>query len=291
MTIRPRRSVLYMPGSNERALEKAKSLPADGLILDLEDAVAPDAKEDARAAVCSAVAAEGYGRREVLVRTNGFDTVWGRADLEAAAKAGPDGVLIPKVNTAEDVEAASKALDEAGAADSVTLWVMMETPLAIFNAREIAESSDWTRLAGLVMGTNDLAKEMHGQLEKGRMPFIGMLATCVLAARGYGLAVLDGVFNDLGDDRGFAEECRSGREIGFDGKTLIHPGQIEACNRVFAPSNDELQRAKRIVAAFEEPENQDKGVIRVDGQMVELLHADIARRTVAIADAIATMTD
>ncbi len=291
MTIRPRRSVLYMPGSNERALEKAKSLPADGLILDLEDAVAPDAKEDARAAVCAAVAAKGYGRREVLVRTNGFDTVWGRADLEAAAKAGPDGVLIPKVNTAEDVEAASKALDEVGAADSVTLWVMMETPLAIFNAREIAESSDWTRLAGLVMGTNDLAKEMHGQLEKGRMPFIGMLATCVLAARGYGLAVLDGVFNDLGDDRGFAEECRSGREIGFDGKTLIHPGQIETCNRVFAPSNDELQRARRIVAAFEEPENQDKGVIRVDGQMVELLHADIARRTVAIADAIATMTD
>lgn len=291
MTIRPRRSVLYMPGSNGRALGKAGSLPADGLILDLEDAVAPDAREDARAAVRAAVEAEGYGRREVLVRTNGLDTAWGRADLEAAATAGPDGVLIPKVGSAADVEAASKALDDAGAPDGVTLWVMMETPLAIFNAREIAESAVRTRLAGLVIGTNDLAREMHGRLEKGRTPFIGMLATCVLAARAYGLAILDGVFNDLGDDRGFAEECRAGREIGFDGKTLIHPGQIAICNTAFAPGDDELRRARRIIAAFEEPGNRDKGVIRVDGQMVELLHADIARRTVAVADAIAAMAD
>lgn len=291
MTIRPRRSVLYMPGSNERALEKAKSLPADGLILDLEDAVAPDVKDEARAAVCAAVLAREYGRREVLVRTNGQDTAWGAADLEAAGKAGPDGVLIPKVNSAADVETASRVLDEAGAADGVTLWVMMETPLAILNAREIAATARRTRLAGLVMGTNDLAKEMHGRLEKGRVPFMGMLTTCMLAARAYGLAILDGVFNDLDDDRGFAEECRAGRDIGFDGKTLIHPGQIETCNSVFAPSDDELQRARRIVAAFEEPENRDKGVIRMDGHMVELLHADIARRTVAIADAIAAMAD
>ena len=291
MIIRPRRSVLYMPGSNARALEKAKSLPVDGLILDLEDAVAPDAKAEARDQVCAAVAERGYGKREVTVRINGLNTEWGEADLAAVAKAGPDAVLVPKVNGSADIEAASAALDGAGASEAVGLWVMMETPMAVLSAREIAATSTATRLRCFVMGTNDLAKEIGGRLQADRMPFLGMLGTCVLAAKAYGLAILDGVYNDLANERGFAAECAAGRDFGFDGKTLIHPSQIGPCNTAFAPSEDELARAHKIVEAFNLPENQDKGVIKVDGQMVELLHAEVARRTVAIASAIEGMAD
>ena len=291
MSIRPRRSVLYMPGSNMRALEKAKSLPADCLILDLEDAVAPDAKAGARSQVAEAVATGGYGRREIVIRINGFDTDWGDADLAAVAPLAPDAVLVPKVETADDIEAASAKLNAAGAAPDVALWVMMETPLAILNARAIAESTGRTRLRAFVMGTNDLAKEMRGQLRPGRAPYLGPLATCVLAARAYELTVLDGVFNDIANAEGFAAECAQGRELGFDGKTLIHPSQIGPCNEIFSPDADELARARRIVDAFALPENAGKGVITVDGRMVELLHAEIAKRTVAVAAAIEEMAD
>ena len=291
MSIRPRRSVLYMPGSNMRALEKAKSLAADCLILDLEDAVAPDAKAEARSQVAEAVATGGYGRREIVIRINGFDTDWGDADLAAVAPLAPDAVLVPKVETADDIEAASTKLDAAGAAPDVALWVMMETPLAILNARAIAESTGRTRLRAFVMGTNDLAKEMRGQLRPGRAPYLGPLATCVLAARAYELTVLDGVFNDIANAEGFAAECAQGRELGFDGKTLIHPSQIGPCNEIFSPDADELARARRIVDAFALPENAGKGVITVDGRMVELLHAEIAKRTVAVAAAIEEMAD
>ncbi len=287
MSVRPRRSVLYMPGSNARALEKARSLPADGLILDLEDAVAPDAKGLAREQVCAAVAEGGYGHREVVIRINGFDTEWGEADFEAACAAGPDAVLIPKVNGSQDVEGVSQRMDRAGGADDVGLWAMMETPLAILNAERIADAAGRTRLCAFVMGTNDIAKDTGALLKPGRRPFLGMLATCVLAARAHGIAILDGVYNDFRDAEGFAEECAAGRELGFDGKTLIHPGQIGPCNGAFGPDEDELARAREIVAVFDLPENADKGVVQVDGRMVERLHADIARRTVAMAEMIA----
>lgn len=289
MSTRPRRSVLYMPGSNVRALEKARSLPADGLILDLEDAVAPDAKADARANIAAALGAGGYGRREVIIRINGFDTEWGGDDLAAMAPLNPDAILVPKVSTAEDIAAASARLDDAGAGAGTALWVMMETPLAILNARDIAAAASATRLTGFVMGTNDLVKETGGRLTAGRAPFLGMLGDCVLAARAFGLAIVDGVFNDIADADGFAAECAQGREFGFDGKTLIHPSQIGPCNDAFSPSEDELAQAQRIVEAFALPENAGKGVISVDGRMTELLHAEIARRTVAIAQAIEDM--
>ena len=287
MSIRPRRSALYMPGSNARALEKARTLAADCLILDLEDAVAPDAKAEARQQIATALGAGGYGRREIIIRINGFDTGWGDDDLAAMARLNPDAILVPKVSTATDIVDASAKLDAAGA--DVGLWVMMEMPLAVLNAREIAETVTRTRLQGFVMGTNDLAKEMGGQLTPGRVPFLGMLGTCVLAARAYGLAILDGVFNDIQDTDGFAAECAAGRDFGFDGKTIIHPSQIDPCNQAFSPKDEELSQARRIVDAFTLPENAGKGVITVDGRMVELLHAEIARRTVAIAEAIDEM--
>lgn len=289
MTIRPRRSVLYMPGSNARALEKAKSLPADCLILDLEDAVAPDAKQLAREQIAAALGQGGYGRREVIVRINGFDTEWGEDDLTAMAGLGADAILVPKVGTAEDIEAASAKLDAAGAAAALALWVMMETPLAVLNAQSIAATAPRTRLTAFVMGTNDLAKEIRGRLQPGREPYLGMLGNCVLAARAYGLTILDGVYNDFADQAGFAEECSMGRNFGFDGKTLIHPSQIVPCNEKFGPDEQELTQARAIVAAFDLEENKGKGVITVDGRMVELLHAEIARHTVEIAAAIEEM--
>lgn len=289
MTIRPRRSVLYMPGSNARALEKARSLPADCLILDLEDAVAPDAKQLAREQIAAALGEGGYGRREVIVRINGFDTEWGADDLHTVAGLGADAILVPKVNTADDIADASARLDGAGAPATLALWVMMETPLAVLNAQSIAEAVARTRLTAFVMGTNDLAKEMHGQLLPGRMPYLGMLGTCMLAARAHNLTILDGVFNNFTDQAGFSEECSMGRSFGFDGKTLIHPSQIAPCNEIFAPDEQELAQARAVVAAFDREENRGKGVITVDGRMVELLHAEIARRTVAIADAIQQM--
>jgi citrate lyase subunit beta / citryl-CoA lyase len=284
-TYRPRRSVLYMPGANERALEKAKGLPADALILDLEDAVAPDAKADARDRVCVAAADGGYGHREVAIRANGLDTSWFADDVAAIAQAGPDALLVPKVGSADDVRAIEEALEEAGAPDHTRIWAMLETPSAVLRAQEITACSE--RLAVLVMGTNDLVKELHAEFVPGRGPLLPSLAWCVLAARDAGKAILDGVFNDLDDAEGFEAECRQGREFGFDGKTLIHPKQLEPCNRVFAPSEEEIDRARRIIDAFEEAQQQGRGVVTVDGRMIENLHVDQARRTVAQAEAIA----
>ena len=287
--IRPTRSALYMPGSNARALEKAKSLAADAVILDLEDAVAPDAKAAARAQVCATVAAGGFGLQQVVIRINALDTPWGAADIDAAAKAKPDAVLLPKPNTAADIDRASVALRQSGAPETTKLWAMIETPLAVLNARDIAAASKHagSRLTCLVLGTNDLVKETRAELDDARTAALYWLSAAVTAARAYGLTVLDGVYNDFKDASGLARECGLGRKLGFDGKTLIHPDQIATANRVFAPSEAEVVQARKIIAAFDQPENKGKGVITLDGRMVELLHAEMARGTVAIADAIA----
>jgi citrate lyase subunit beta/citryl-CoA lyase len=288
MTIRPRRSVLYMPGSNARALEKARQLPADAVILDLEDAVAPDAKAKAREMIVQTLQVGGFGHREVLVRINGLDTGWWRDDLAVAA-AGPDAILVPKVSTPDQLREVGKHLVGVAKEAKVRVWAMMETPLAMLNARDIAAAAldPATRLAGFVMGTNDLAKDTRARIVPGRAPMLPWLMTCVAAARAYGLDILDGVYNDLGNADGFAAECKEASELGFDGKTLIHPQQIAPCNDAFSPSAEEVAWARKIIAAFDLPENKGKGVIQVDGRMVEILHADMARRTVAIADAIA----
>ncbi len=285
MTIRPRRSVLYMPGSNARALEKAATLPADGLILDLEDAVAPESKELARIQVCAAVKDRRFGRREVIIRINGLDTPWGHDDMAAAVAAAPDAILVPKINDTADVAHAEQ--HAAGAPQSCKLWLMMETPRAIFNANAIAAAGG--RLACLVMGTNDLVKEMRALHTPGREALLASLTLTVLAARAYGLSVVDGVFNEIADAAGFEGVCKQGRAMGFDGKTLIHPSQVEACNSVFSPDPVEVNRARAILAAFELPENKGKGAISLDGRMVELLHAEIAKQTVALTDAIAAL--
>jgi citrate lyase subunit beta / citryl-CoA lyase len=287
MTIRPRRSVLYMPGSNARALEKARTLAADALILDLEDAVAPDAKALARAQVCEAVKARGFGKREVIVRANALSTAWGEADIAAAAEAGPDAILIPKVSSPRDLEAVEARLVSAGADASIALWAMVETPLAILNIGAIAGAGG--RLTCFVMGTNDLIKEFRGQHTQDRMNLSAALGLSVAAARACGLAVIDGVYNDIKNEAGFLESCKQGRAFGFDGKTLIHPTQVEPCNAVFAPSAADVEAARKIIAAFELPENKGKGAISLDGRMVELLHADIARGTVELAEAIKAM--
>jgi citrate lyase subunit beta/citryl-CoA lyase len=287
MDIRPRRSVLYMPGANARALEKARGLPADALILDLEDAVAPDAKADARARVTEAVKARGFGPREVIIRVNAMETPWGPDDLEAAVAAGPDAILIPKVSRPDDIVSAAETL-AAGPAET-RLWAMMETPAAILNSHDIAAAGN--RLSCLVMGTNDLLKETRARPDAGRLALVPWLSACVLAARANGLDVLDGVYNDFHDEAGFIAECEQGRTLGMDGKTLIHPAQIEPCNAVFSPSEAEFERSRAIIAAFERPENAGKGVITVDGRMVERLHLDMARRTVAITDAIAKLQE
>jgi citrate lyase subunit beta/citryl-CoA lyase len=289
MTVRPRRSVLYMPGSNARALEKARELPADGVIFDLEDAVAPEAKGQAREAVVKALKNGGFGEREVLVRINGLDTRWWVEDIDAAANARPDAVLVPKVSTPKQLQDLAARLVDMGTDPHVRVWAMMETPLAMLNVRDIAASAldSETRLTGFVMGTNDLAKDTRARLVPGRAPMLPWLMSCVAAARAYGLDILDGVYNDLGNAEGFATECCQARELGFDGKTLIHPRQIEPCNDAFSPSADEVAQARKMIAAFDEPANRDKGVIQIDGKMVERMHAEMARRTVAIADAIA----
>ena len=291
MTVRPRRSVLYMPGSNARALEKARSLPADALILDLEDAVAPAAKETARIQVCAAVKAGGYGGREVVIRINGPDTPWGQADLEAAAAAGPDAVLVPKVGSGEDIARATDSLAAAGAPAGTQLWAMIETPLAILNIAGIAASAKapGARLACFVMGTNDLVKETRADLSNNRRPALYWLSAAITAARAYGLDALDGVYNNFRDAEGYKRECVHGRRLGFDGKTLIHPDQVAVANEVFAPPEAEVAFARKIIAAFAQPESKGKGVITVEGRMVELLHAEMAARTVAIAEAIERM--
>ena len=281
--IRPRRSVLYMPGSNARALEKARTLPADALILDLEDAVAPESKELARHQVCDAVKARGFGKREVIVRVNALSTAWGADDLAAAAEARPDAILIPKVSHAKDLADVERRLGGA----SVDLWAMIETPLAILKIADIAGAGG--RLACFVMGTNDLVKEFRAQHTPDRLNLVAALGLSVAAARAFGLAVIDGVYNGINDTDGFYVSCRQGRAFGFDGKTLIHPSQIEPCNETFAPSPEEVEAARKIIAAFAKPENKGKGAISLDGRMVELLHAEIARNTVALADAIAAL--
>ena len=291
MTVRPRRSVLYMPGSNARALEKGRDLPTDGLILDLEDAVAPEAKVQARAAVVKAVR-QGFGDREVLVRINGLDTRWWVEDIDAAAAARPNAVLVPKISSPRQLQDLAARLVDMGTDPHVRVWAMMETPLAMLNVRDIAAAAldSETRLAGFVMGTNDLAKDTRAHLVAGRGPMVPWLMNCVAAARAYGLDILDGVYNDIGDAEGFAAECRQARDFGFDGKTLIHPRQIEPCNAAFSPSAQEVETARKIIAAFDLPENENKGVLQVDGRMVERLHSEMARRTVTIADAIAKRT-
>lgn len=287
--IRPRRSALYMPGSNARALEKARSLPADVVILDLEDAVAPDAKETARAQVSAAVSAGGFGPREVVVRVNGLDTPWGEEDLAAAVACVPDAILLPKVSTPAVLATVGRRLATAGAPHKIRIWAMVETPLAILNIAQIAAATadQATRLECFVMGTNDLAKETGARLVPGRAPMLPWLATSLAAARAHGLSILDGVYNNLSDADGFAAECAEGRDMGFDGKTLIHPGQIAAANAAFAPDEAEVARARAIIATFDAPENAGKGAVNLDGRMVERLHAEMARRTVSLAEAIA----
>jgi len=279
-----------MPGSNARAIEKAKTLPADGIILDLEDSVAPDAKDTARKQVHDAVKAGGFGTREVFIRVNGVDTPWHADDLRAACHAAPDAILIPKVQVPETLELIGRRLLDMHSDHKIRIWAMIETPLAIFNILAIAaEARDSeSRLSGFVMGTNDLAKETRARLVPGRAPMLPWLATCVAAARIHGIDILDGVYNDLGNAEGFVAECAQAVDFGFDGKTLIHPNQIEPCNKAFSPSADEVAWARKMIAAFDLPENKSKGVVSIDGRMVERLHAEMARRTVAIADAIAT---
>ena len=289
MITRPRRSVLYMPGSNTRAIDKARTLPVDGVILDLEDAVAPDAKAQARAQVVEAVKQGGFGSREVMIRINGLDTPWSSDDLTSAAAAGPHAIVVPKVSTVEQLEMIGQRLLDMKADHKTRIWAMIETPAAIFNILALASEAhdSETRLAGFIMGTNDLAKETRARQVPGRAPMVSWLATCVLAARAHGIEILDGVYNDLGNAEGFVAECAQARDMGFDGKTLIHPNQIAPCNAVFSPSDEEVAQAKTMIAAFDRPENRDKGVVQIEGRMVERMHAEMARRTVAIADAIA----
>ena len=283
--LRPRRSVLYMPGANARALEKAQGLPADSLILDLEDAVAPDAKAEARDRVVAAVTSGAYGSRELTIRVNGLDTSWHADDLAAAAAAGPAAVVVPKVNSPADVAAIEAGLEAGGAPDHTKIWAMVETPQAMLDCANIAAASE--RLTVLVMGTNDLAKELHAEHVPGREPLLTGLGLCLLAARATGKVILDGVYNDVRDPEGFAAECLQGAQMGFDGKTLIHPGQLDAANAAFAPDEDEVASSREIIEAFEAAEREGRGVATVNGRMIENLHVENAKRVLAMADAIA----
>jgi citrate lyase subunit beta/citryl-CoA lyase len=285
--IRPRRSLLFMPGSNARALEKARNLPADGIILDLEDSVAPEAKAIARDQIAQAIAAKGFGRREVLIRVNALDSPWWIDDVNMAGKAQPDGILFPKISSVDDLETIADRLSDISADTSIKVWAMIETARAVLHAEELAAASRETRLAGLVFGPNDISRETRIRMQPGRAAMIPMITHCILAARAYGLEILDGPYSDFSNVDGFALECAQARDLGFDGKTLIHPGQIEACNAIFTPPAEEVAHARKIIAAFERPENASRGAIQLDGQMVERLHAEMARRTIAIADAIA----
>lgn len=289
LDIRPRRSVLYMPGANERALEKAKGLPADAIIFDLEDATAPDAKDAARAAVCAAVASGEYGRRELTIRVNGLDTRWHADDLRAAAEVGPSAVVVPKVASAADVEAVVAGLEAAGAPEHTKIWAMVETPVAMLHAEEIASASE--RLAVLVMGTNDLAKELHAEHVPGRQPLLTGLGLCLLAARAHGKVILDGVYNDIKDEAGFEAECVQGRQLGFDGKTLIHPSQVEPANAVWAPPADAVEDARALIAAFEAGIAEGKGVVTHNGRMIENMHVANAHRLIGLSEAIAALGD
>jgi citrate lyase subunit beta/citryl-CoA lyase len=286
---RPRRSVLYMPGSNARALEKGKTLAADGLILDLEDSVFPDAKEEARDRVCQAIAAGGFGGREVLIRINGLGTAWGRDDIVAASSSGADGIVLPKINMAATVREAEALMEGAGAPATMALWCMMETPRGILHAEEIAGAS--RRLGGFALGMEDLAKDLHATHTGDRLPVITALGLCMLAARAAGIAILDGVHINLDDSDGLEDACRRGREMGFDGKTLIHPKQIDAANRAFAPSPDELDWSRRIIAAHGAAVKGGRGVVVVDGRLIEALHVAEAERLLAVAETIRERKD
>lgn len=283
----PLRSVLYMPSSNERALEKAKSIPCDGLILDLEDAVAPDAKASAREAAAAAAASGDYGRRTVTIRVNGIGTEWHDDDIVAASQAGPAAIVVPKVGSAEEVHRLVDAMEQAGAPDHTRLWAMVETPVAILDALAIARSSE--RLGAFVLGTNDLVKELYAEHVPGRAPILPSLHTALLAGRAAGIAVIDGVYNDVKDTEGFLAECEQGRQMGFDGKTLIHPGQVEGANAAFAPSDQAVADAEGLIAAFEE--GRGSGVVTHNGKMVEALHVESARRTLAIHEAIRALDE
>jgi citrate lyase subunit beta / citryl-CoA lyase len=292
MIARPRRSVLYMPGSNPRAIVKARDLAADAIVLDLEDSVAPEAKATARGQVAAAVREGGFGRREVIIRINGLESPWGREDLAAAAAAGPDAILLPKIDGPGSVMQAARELREAGAPERIRLWAMMETPMAILHAGSIAAvaADPGSRLDVLVMGLNDLAKETRARFVAGRASMTAWLALCVVAARAHGVDILDGVYGDIADLSGFETECIQGRDMGLDGKTLIHPSQIALANAVFAPTVAEIDAAQAIIGAFNLPENAGKGAIQLNGKMVERLHAEIARRTLSIAQGIAVLS-
>jgi citrate lyase subunit beta / citryl-CoA lyase len=287
----PRRSLLFMPGSNSRALEKARILAADGIILDIEDSVAPEAKGLARDQIAAAIAAGGFGKREIWIRTNALDTPFWTDDVKMAAKAKPDAILVPKVSSADDLRAIASALRESNAAPSIRVWAMIETARAVLHAEELAAASRDVepRLAGFVFGPNDISRETRIRMQPGRAIMLPMITHCILATRAYGLEILDGPYSDFSNVDGFNQECTQARDLGFDGKTLIHPGQIEACNVIFTPPAEEVARARKIIAAFELPENAARGAISLEGQMVERLHADMAARTIAIADSIAAM--
>ncbi|MFP6745353.1 MAG: CoA ester lyase [Alphaproteobacteria bacterium] len=287
-SVRPRRSVLYMPGSNARALKKGRSLGADAIIMDLEDAVSPDAKDQARDQVVAALAEGGYGSRELVIRINGLSSPWGSDDLAAAATSGAHAVLLPKVGDADMVEQAVALLDANGAPDDLAIWCMMETPLGMLHAEEVAGAHG--RVACLVMGTSDLVKDLHAAHTRDRLPLLASLSLCLLAARAQDIAIVDGVHLDLADDEGFAYACRQGHEMGFDGKTLIHPKTIDVANQVFAPSDDDVAWAKRIIEAHSEASAEGKGVVLVDGQLIENLHVEAAHRLVSLSDAIAAAT-
>lgn len=286
---RPRRSVLYMPGSNERALEKGKTLAADGLILDLEDAVAPSQKAEARQRIVDTVNGGGYGLREILVRTNGLQTEWGFADITAAAQSKADGIVLPKVESADAIRMCEQIMVENGAHDGMRIWCMIETPRGVLNAERMAMASN--RIGGFVMGTSDLAKDVHAAHTKDRLPMLYSLGHCLLVARAYGFAILDGVHLDLSDDDGFAHACKQGKELGFDGKTLIHPKTIGMANQVFAPQPEAIEWAKRIIEAFSDAQGKGEGVVVVDGKLVENLHVEEAKRMVSLADAIDKMDE
>ena len=287
MKLRPRRSVLYLPGANPRAMEKARSLPTDSLILDLEDAVSPDSKELARLKITESLSQGGYGSREVLIRVNSLSTPWGADDLAAVARCGADGIVFPKIESPEEVRAALSALDKAGAPADLPIWVMAETPFGILRIEAIAGASP--RLGGIIMGTSDLAKETRIRHTTDRIGFITPLSLCVMAARAHGLEILDGVHLDLGDDAGFRAACNQGRDLGFDGKTLIHPQQIAVANELFGPAEAEVLEARTIIIAWEQARREGKGVTVVNGRLVENLHVEQARRTLVMAEAITAM--
>jgi len=287
MTLRPRRTLLYMPGANARALEKARSLNADGFIFDLEDAVAPDAKETARAQICDAVRQGGYRGREIVIRVNGLDTPWGVDDVKAAAAVTPDAILLPKVESKDQIQDLAALIEDYGDLASTAIWAMMETPRGILRSPEIAAFHP--RLTCFVMGTSDLVKDLHAAHTPLRLPVLVSLGQCLLAARAEGLAILDGVYLDINDETGFHESCLQGKELGFDGKTLIHPKQIDAANSVFAPSSDDIDHAARLIAAYDEAMSQGKAVALLDGKLVENLHVEEARRLVSLAKTIETL--